>query len=91
VYFYNPSTWKLRQEDHEFEVFLDYIVRPCLNKTKQTKRWVSVAQTCNPSYLGGQEPEDCDFKASLGKKFLRFYLQNNQSEMDWRCGSSGRA
>jgi hypothetical protein len=31
------------------------------------------------------------FEASLGKEFPRFYLQNNQSKMDWRCCSSGRA
>jgi hypothetical protein len=31
------------------------------------------------------------FKASLGKQFARPHLQNNQSKMDWRCGSSGKA
>jgi hypothetical protein len=29
-------------------------------------------------------------KASPGKYFVRAYLQNNQSKMDWRCSSSGR-
>jgi hypothetical protein len=33
-----PAHRRLRQEDHEFKVSLDYIVRPCLKKTKISKR-----------------------------------------------------
>jgi hypothetical protein len=29
-----PATGKLRQEDHEFEVTLDHIARPCLKNKK---------------------------------------------------------
>jgi hypothetical protein len=31
------------------------------------------------------------FEASLGKYFARLYFHNNQSKMNWRCGSSSRA
>jgi hypothetical protein len=31
------------------------------------------------------------FEASPGKQFYRPHLQNNQSKMDWGCGSSSRA
>jgi hypothetical protein len=27
------------------------------------------------------------FKANLDKQFARPHLQNNQSKMDWQCGS----
>jgi hypothetical protein len=29
VHAYNPSTQRLREEDHKFKASLDYIVRPC--------------------------------------------------------------
>jgi hypothetical protein len=31
------------------------------------------------------------FEISSGKQFVRSHLQNNQSKVDWRCSSSGRA
>jgi calcineurin-like phosphoesterase len=34
----NPSTWKLRQEDHGLEASLGHIIRPYLQKNKQTKK-----------------------------------------------------
>jgi hypothetical protein len=33
-----------------------------------------VAQTCNPSYSKRQRSEGSQFKASLGKQFMRPYL-----------------
>jgi hypothetical protein len=32
VHAYNPALGRLKQKDHEFEVNLVYIVRPCLKK-----------------------------------------------------------
>jgi hypothetical protein len=40
--------------------------------------------------LGRLKSRGSQFKASLDKWFLRPHLQNNQSKMDWRSGSSGR-
>jgi hypothetical protein len=34
-----------------------------------------VAHTCNPSYSGGRDQGESQFKASLGKQFLRPYLE----------------
>jgi hypothetical protein len=34
----NPSTWKARQEDWNFEASLGYIVRPCLKTELERKR-----------------------------------------------------
>jgi hypothetical protein len=34
-----------------------------------------VAHTCDPSYSGGKDQED-QFEASLGKQFVRPYLEN---------------
>lgn len=34
VHTYNPTILEERQEDHKFRAKLDYIARPCLNKTK---------------------------------------------------------
>jgi hypothetical protein len=33
----NPSTWRLRQEDGEFQASLGYRVKPCLRKKKKGK------------------------------------------------------
>jgi hypothetical protein len=49
-----PYTWRLRQEDCEFEASLGPIVRPSLSKKIIIITIsVPVANTCNPSYLGG--------------------------------------
>jgi hypothetical protein len=32
---YNPCTWRLRQEDHELEAILGYILRSYLNQKKK--------------------------------------------------------
>jgi hypothetical protein len=41
-----------------------------------------VAHTCNPSYLGGWDQEDCGSRPVWAKP----HLQNNQSKMNWRYG-----
>jgi hypothetical protein len=38
VHTYNPSSWKLRQEDYEFKFSLGNTVRSCLKKKKSKKR-----------------------------------------------------
>jgi hypothetical protein len=39
-----------------------------------------VTYTCNPSYSGARDQEDCGSKPALGKEFLRPYLENTQHE-----------
>jgi hypothetical protein len=48
---------------------------------------VSVAHTCNSSYLGGWDLEDPG-PGQPGQK-VRAYLQNNQNRKDWRRVTSG--
>jgi hypothetical protein len=36
---------------------------------------VLVAYTCNPSYSGGRDQEDCGSKLARAKKFMRHYLK----------------
>jgi hypothetical protein len=54
-----PMLGRLRQEDSELEVSLDYLARSCLRKT--TSRML-VAHACNPSYVGGWDQEDYNLK-----------------------------
>jgi hypothetical protein len=49
--------------------------------------WAPVAHAYNPSYSGGRDKED---KASLGKYFLRPYLEVPNTKKDWHSESSGR-
>jgi hypothetical protein len=48
-----------------------------------------VGHTYNPSYLEGWHWEDRGLRPAQANS-LRPHLQNNQSKMDWRCGSSSR-
>jgi hypothetical protein len=42
---------------------------------------VLVVHTCNPSYSGGRDQEDHDWKtAQANKKFVRPYLKKNSSK-----------
>jgi hypothetical protein len=41
-------------------------------KAQEVECWVPVGHTYNPSYSGGSR-----FEASLGKYFLRLYLEKN--------------
>jgi hypothetical protein len=43
-----------------------------------------VAHTCNPSYSGGKDQEDRGW--SLGKWFVRPYLENSKSHTQNGCG-----
>jgi hypothetical protein len=48
---------------------------------------VQVAHTCNPHYSGGKDQEDCGSKTAQENSLWEPHLQNNQSKMDWGCGS----
>jgi hypothetical protein len=53
---------QLRQENWEFEVSQGYIVSYTMSvcvKRKKKNRLGTVAHTCNFSYLGGKDQEDC--------------------------------
>jgi hypothetical protein len=49
-----------------------------------------VTYTCNPSYLGGWDQKDHSLRQAWANSSQDPHLQNNQSKMDWRCGSSSR-
>jgi hypothetical protein len=36
---------------------------------KQATQWVSMAHTCNPTYLGGRDQEDCVLKPTWVNRF----------------------
>jgi hypothetical protein len=50
-----------------------------------------MVHACNPSYLGGWDQKDHCSRAAQANSWRDPHLQNNQSKMDWRCGSSSRA
>jgi hypothetical protein len=50
-----------------------------------------VAHTYNPNYLGGRDGKNQSLKPDHANSSGDPHLQNNQSEIGWRCGSSGRA
>jgi hypothetical protein len=60
-------------------------------KLKYYKSPGAVAHAYNPSYLGGWNQEDHSSRPAWANSSQDPHLQNNQSKMDWRCGSSGRA
>jgi hypothetical protein len=37
-----------------------------------------VAHTCNPSYLGGRDREDCDLRLACAKKSMRPHLNRKK-------------
>jgi hypothetical protein len=45
---------------------------------------------CYPSYLEGWDWKDDSSRPAWAIHLFDPHLQNNQSKMDWRCGSSGR-
>jgi hypothetical protein len=53
--------------------------------------WVQMAYACNPSFLAGWGLEDCGLRPVWANSLWDSHHQNNQSKMDWRCGSRGRA
>jgi hypothetical protein len=56
------------------------------------KVWLGTSSSRLSSYLLGRlRLEGFKFEVSSGKYFVRTpHLQNNQSKVDWRCGSKGR-
>jgi hypothetical protein len=51
---------------------------------------VPVTHACNPSYMGVWDQEDCGLRPAQANSSWDSNLQNNQSKMEWRCGSSSR-
>jgi hypothetical protein len=49
-----------------------------------------VAQAYNPSYSGGRDREDAQFKASLDKQFVRLYLKKPTRKNGWWSSSKYR-
>jgi hypothetical protein len=74
-----------------FSLFLN-MLKPFHNKMvfKKKNLLVPMAQTCNPSYLGGRDWEAHSSRPAQGNSSWP-YLQNNQTKMDWKYGSSSRA
>jgi hypothetical protein len=56
---------------------------------KFLKSQALVTCICNFSYLGGWDQVECG-SWSAWANFDILHLHNNQSKMDWRCGSTGR-
>jgi hypothetical protein len=50
-----------------------------------------MAHAWNPSYLGGWNQEDQSLRPAWANSSLDPHLQNNQSKMEWKYGSSSRA
>jgi hypothetical protein len=48
-------------------------VRSCLKK--RVVSWALVAHTCNPSYAGGRDQEDCSSKPVRANSSARLYLE----------------
>jgi hypothetical protein len=53
--------------------------------------WAFVTPICNSSYLGGRDRKDHSSRLAQANISWDPHLQNNQSKMNWRCGSSGGA
>jgi hypothetical protein len=50
-----------------------------------------VAHICKTSSLGGWDQENQGLRlARADSLWKRLHLQNNQSKMDWRCGSNDK-
>jgi hypothetical protein len=49
-----------------------------------------MAHACNPSYLGGWNLEDHGLRPAWANSTQDSISKNNQSKMDWMCGSSSR-
>jgi hypothetical protein len=77
---------RLRQEDHDFEANLGYIVssksfwattvRLCLKNQKSKISWALMALACNPSYSGDRDQEDQGSKSTQVNS-SGDYLENN--------------
>jgi hypothetical protein len=56
-----PALRRLRPEDHEFEESLGTVSK------KKKIQLDTVANTCNPNYLGGREWEDNNLRSAQAK------------------------
>jgi hypothetical protein len=65
---------KLKQDKEESILNLDNSFQKSSFK-KETSSWVPVAHTCNPSYSGGRDQEDCSLKPAPANSSTRPYLE----------------
>jgi hypothetical protein len=73
-----PAVRRLSQEDGEFEASLGYIEKLCF-KNSHNLSWVPVAHTCNPSYSGSRDQEDCGSKPVQAKS-SQDHISKNPSQ-----------
>jgi hypothetical protein len=70
------------QSSQQLLIYYTYLKQQERGKQHQKKEKLgAVAHTCNPSYLGGGDQQDCGLRPTWTKKFTRPYL--NEKSWAW--------